>query len=91
MSRMRTRARCRRAQQNEIRAEFEAKRSNPEEFAHLLRRIAESDLCLWGVARSAASDHPLDDAEKAMIAQIVAPQLAGMTHVSTHRRRELGE
>jgi len=91
MSRSGTRARRRRALLEAVRAEFDEKRSNPEAFAHLLRRIAESDQCLWAVARSAARDHPLDDAEKAMIAQVVAPHLAGMTPGIVHARRELAK
>ncbi len=87
MSRRKTRARRRRAQFEEVRAEFEEKRNTPEAFAQLLVRIAESDHCVWAIARSAARDNPLDDAERAMIAQVVAPDLAGMTPGSVHRRQ----
>jgi len=91
MSGARTRARRRRALLEEVRAEFKEKRANAEAFAHLLRRIADSDQCVWAVAQSAARDNPLDDAEKAMIAQVVAPHLAGMTQGSVHRRHELAK
>ena len=81
MSRSRTRARNRRAQRERVRAEFQQKRQDPEALADLVRRLAESDLRVWDIARPAAGDKPLDDAECAMIAQIVAPPLAGMTPV----------
>jgi hypothetical protein len=71
-----------------LRADFEQSRQYPEALAALLRRHAESDLCVWAIAHPAASDRPLDEAERAMIAQIVAPQLAGMTPGSVHRRYE---
>jgi hypothetical protein len=38
---------------------------------------------------SAATEKPLDDAETAMVAQSVAPHLAGMTPGSVYRRHEL--
>lgn len=86
MPRSQTRARRRRALLDELRAEFEHKRNNPEAFAQLLLRIADSDHCVWAIARSAAGGKPLDDAERAMIAQVVAPRLAGMTPGSAHPR-----
>lgn len=89
MSRGRTRARRRRAHIEKVRAEFEQTRSNPEAFEQLLRRLADSDLSVWAIARSAAKDNPLGDAEAAMIAQIVAPHLAGMTPGSVHHRHLL--
>jgi hypothetical protein len=89
MPRSRTRARKRRALLENVRAEFEEKRRDPEALAALLRRLAESDLCVWAIARPAASNMPLDEAERAMIAQVVAPRLAGMTPGSIHRRHEL--
>jgi hypothetical protein len=89
MSRLRTRARHRRALLESVRAEFVEKRSNPEEFEHLLRRIAESDRCLWAVARDAAGNHPLDDDERAIIAKIVAPHLAWTTPGYVQRRDQL--
>jgi hypothetical protein len=90
MSRGRSRARRRRrAHIEKFRAEFEQARSNPEAFAQLLRRLANSDLSIWAIARSAATEKPLDDAEAAMIAQIVAPHLAGMTPGSVHHRHLL--
>jgi hypothetical protein len=89
MSRGRTRARRRRARLEKIRAEFQAARSNPEFFEQLLRRLADSDLSVWDIARSAAKEKPLDDAEAAMIAQIVAPHLAGRTSGCVYRRHQL--
>jgi hypothetical protein len=59
-----------------------------EALADFLRRVAESNLCVWDVARPAAGDEPLDDMELAMIAQTVAPPLAGMAPGSVHRRHE---
>jgi hypothetical protein len=88
MSGARTRARKRRARFEKIRAEFVETRSNPGAFEKLLRHIAESNQCVWTVARSVATDIPLDDAECAMIAQVVAPHLAGMTPGSVFRRQE---
>jgi wyosine [tRNA(Phe)-imidazoG37] synthetase (radical SAM superfamily) len=89
MSRCRTRARNRLALREKVCAEFEKKRENPEAFAALLRRLAESDLCVWAIARVASSNKPLDEAEEAMIAQVVAPRLAGMTPGAVHLRRRL--
>ena len=89
MSRSRTRARNRRARLQNLRAEFEEKRQDPAALADLLRRHAVSDLCLWTIARPAADGKPLDEDERAMIAQTVAPRLAGMTPGSVDFRREL--
>jgi hypothetical protein len=89
MSRGRSRARRRLARIEKVRAEFEETRSNPEAFAQLLRRLADSDQSVWAIARSATPEKPLDDAEVAMIAQIVAPHLAGMTPGSVYRRHQL--
>jgi hypothetical protein len=91
MSRGRTRARNRRARLLELHAEFEKQRENPEAFAALLRRLAALDLSIWSVARQVPGDKPLEDAELAMIAQIVAPQLAGMTPGLVHRRHKLAK
>ncbi len=91
MSRSRTRARNRRALREEARAEFEKSRENPEAFAALLRRLAASNHCVWAIARLATGDKPLDEAEAAMIAQVVAPDLAGMTNGSVHRRHKLAK
>lgn len=86
MSRNRTRARTRCALREKIYAEFQMKRENPEAFAALLQRLSESDLCVWSVARIAARDKPLDEDERAMIAQIVAPHLACMSSSSIYHR-----
>lgn len=89
MSRGRTRARRRRAHIEKVRAEFEQTRSDPEAFTQLLLRLAASDQSVWAIARTAGPEKPLDDAEAAMIAQIVAPHLAGMTPGSIYRRHQL--
>jgi hypothetical protein len=90
MSWSRTRARKRRARLEKVRAEFQEKRQDPGALEDLLREHAESSLRLWDVARPAAGDKPLDDAERAMIAQVVAPRLAGMTPGSVRRRQRPG-
>ena len=89
MSASRTRKRKRRALLEKLRAEFKEKRQDPGALAKLLRRHAESSLRLWDIARPADDDRPLDEAERAMIGQIVAPRLAGMTPGSVHRCHEL--
>ena len=88
MPRSRTRARNRRARLEMARAEFHQNRQDPGALETCLHRRAGSDLCLWAIARPAPGDKPLDQAELAMIAQIVAPHLAGMTPSSVHRRYE---
>lgn len=87
MSRSRTRARNRRARLEKDRAEFREKRRDPEALENMLRRLAGSDTCVWAVA-GGADDEPLDEAERAMIAQIVAPRLAGMTPGAVRSRHE---
>jgi hypothetical protein len=89
MPRGKTRARRRRALIEKIRTEFEEVWSNPEAFAQLLRRLADSDLSVWTIARSATAEKPLDDEKAAIIAQIVAPHLAGTTPGSVYRRHQL--
>jgi hypothetical protein len=89
MSRSRTRARNRRAQLEKLRAEFEEKRQDPEALADLLHRLAGSQFRVWAVARPSAGAKPLDETERAMIAQSVAPHLAGMTPGSVHHRHGL--
>jgi hypothetical protein len=89
MPRGHTRARRRRARIERVRAEFEQARSNPEVFEQLLRRLADSDLSVWEIAQSATKENPLDDAEAAMICQIVAPNLAAMTSGCVFRRHQL--
>jgi hypothetical protein len=81
MSRSCTRARKRRARLKELRAAFQATRQDPEALEDLLRRQAESSHCLWDIARPDIGDTPLDEAEQAMIAQVVAPRLAGLSTV----------
>lgn len=86
MPRRCTRARKRRARLEMLRADFEKKRQDPEELAELLRQHAESEFRLWAIARPAAAAKPLDEDERAMIAQTVAPRLAGMTPGSVPHR-----
>jgi hypothetical protein len=88
MSRGRTRARGRRARLEMIRAEFRQKREDPEAMAQLLGRYADSEVRVWAIARPGEGDRPLDEMERAMIAQTVAPPLAGMTSRSVHRRHQ---
>ena len=49
----------------------------------LLRDINRSPLCVWDVAR----DVKCTEEERAMIAQVVAPHLAGMTPRDVLKRR----
>ncbi|HYT93288.1 MAG TPA: hypothetical protein VEL76_31505 [Gemmataceae bacterium] len=96
MSRSRTRARKRRALREEILAEFARTRENPEALEAMLRRLADSDIHIWAIVRPNKAEvrrgfKPLDEAENAMIAQVVAPHLAGMTPGSVHRRHKLAQ
>jgi hypothetical protein len=88
MPRGRSLARKRRARVESGRAEFQQKRDDPEALVDLLRRVADSDQCVWAIARPAKGDRPLDEMELAMIAQTAAPPLAGKTPGSVHRRHE---
>ncbi len=53
----------------------------------LLRDIEQAGLCVWNIAR----EIECTEDETAMIAQAVAPQLAGMTPGSVLARRREGE
>ena len=83
--------RNRRAEFEEVCAEFAEKRSDPGAFAELLQRIANSDHCVWAVAKSAARENPLDDSETAMIAEVVAPDLAWRSPSLVYRFKELAK
>jgi hypothetical protein len=83
--------RNRRAEFEEVCAEFQEKRNNPGAFAELLQRIANSDHCVWAVAQSAARENPLDDSERAMIAEVVAPDLAWRSPGLVYRFKELAK
>ncbi len=83
--------RTRRAEFEEVCAEFQEQRDNPGAFAELLQRIANSDHCLWVVAKTAARENPLDDSERAMIAQFVAPELAWRSPRLLYRFKELAK
>lgn len=91
MSRSQSRARKRRARAAEVVAEFNRLRSDPEELWGFLQRLAGSSVAVWSVASAAAAERPLDETERAMIAQAVAPHLAGMAPGSVDRRRAMGE
>ena len=80
-----------RAAFEKICAEFQEQRNNPVAFAELLQRIANSNDCLWAVAQSAAKDKPLDDSERAMIAQVIAPELAWRSPSVAYRFKELAK
>jgi hypothetical protein len=67
------------------------KRENPAAFVALLQRLSESELCVWSVARIAARDKSLDEDERAMIAQIVAPHLACMSSGSIYHRGKVAQ
>lgn len=90
MSRSQTRARRRRARLEQAQAEFIRARENPATFAGLLGLLAETDTPIWAIAEAASRASPLDDGERAMIAQAVAPRLAGMTPGSVTRRHAMG-
>ncbi len=79
MSRRLTRARRRRARFEEAEAEFSRLRGDPKALAEWLHRVAATDTPIWPIAKAASRSSPLDDAERAMVAQTVAPSLAGMT------------
>jgi hypothetical protein len=91
MSRYRTRARGRRARFEEAVAEFKQLRADPEAFRAFLIRLRESKFCVKKVAKAASIDWLQSDDEVAMIDQIVAPHLAGMTPGAVHKRRGLGQ
>lgn len=54
-------------------------RKDPADFLAYVRQIAATHLCVWRVVQEAAtrSGSPLTDEERAIIAQVVAPRLAG--------------
>jgi hypothetical protein len=72
-------------------ADARAARGVPGTHGHgklwqLLQDIERSGLCVWDVAKAIECSED----ERAMIAQVVAPALAGMTRVSVIRLREEG-
>ena len=83
--------RNRRAEFEQVCAEFQEQRNNPGAFAELLQRIANSDHCVWAVAKTAARENPLDDSETAMIAEVVAPDLAWRSPCLAYRFKELAK
>jgi len=62
-------------------------RADNGELWRLLRDIASSGRCVWDVTRAVGCT----DDEIAMIAQAVAPRLAGMTPGSVFRRHKLAK
>lgn len=77
-----------RAQFDEFRAEFQAKRNYPGAFLDLIERIVASDQPVWAVAGSATEERPLDDDERLMIAALVAPHLVWQSRGHVCRRRD---
>ena len=76
MSRGRTRARRRATCRAQLRDELQYARENPALLEGTLRRIAASGVRLWAVAQAAGQDKPLDDDERAAVADAAAPDLA---------------
>lgn len=90
MSRSRTRARNRRARLEESRAAFARARDDPEDFSKYLQGLADDDTTpIWPIAEAASKDRPLDDSERAMISQAVAPHLVGMIPGSVRNRHAI--
>jgi uncharacterized membrane protein YebE (DUF533 family) len=93
VSRKRSRAAKRRQRNEELCAEFEANRADPGALWAMLVRLADSDERIWKLVQAVAASRnarSLDEDERAMIAQAVAPRLAGMTPGSVLRRRVKG-
>lgn len=90
MSRSQTRARRRCARIAGYGAEFARLRHNPLALLGFLKSLSSHDVPIWPVAEAAARCRPLDEAERAMVAQVVAPRLAGMTSGSVRQRLALG-
>ena len=73
-------------------ADSKAAKTHPARHGHgelwqLLCDIERSGLCVWDVARAMRCSKD----ETAMIAQAVAPHLAGMIPGSVHRRHKLAK
>lgn len=75
MSRMRTRARKRRAHFEQRVDEFSRARSNLALLHDHLTDLLAFDTPIWPIAEASSRSNPLDDAERAMVAQFVAPHL----------------
>lgn len=90
MSRSETRAKRRVARHEQRISDFSQARKDPAALAALLKRLAASDIPIWPIAEAVSRSSPLDAAERAMIAQVVAPHLAGRTPGSVVRRQENG-
>lgn len=90
MPRSATRARKRRRFIDEYRRQFVVLRRDPESLVAFLRYCAAADIPLWAVCCPYEGDRPLDDSEQAMIAQLIAPHLAGMTPGSIRKRNSEG-
>jgi hypothetical protein len=91
MSRAQTRARRRRARIEQAGLEFNRSRNNPAALAALLTYLSDTDQPIWPIAEVASRVKPLDDDERAMVAQAVAPHLAGMTPGSVWSREAKGQ
>lgn len=91
MSRARSRAGKRRARRAALLERFARAREDPGTLAALVTELVRRDVAVWPVAEEAARGRPLTGSERALIAQIVAPHLAGKTPGNVHRRHERGE
>lgn len=79
MSRKHSREREAAARRERRIVEFNRARADPVAFRRLLTRLAACPKPLWPFAELAASrDRPLDDAERVMIQEAVAPHLVRM-------------
>ena len=91
MSRSKSRKRNRRARFKYACEQFQESREDALAFSTFLFRIvSEEDFGVWEVAREVAEIEPLDEEEKALIARVVAPHLAGLTSRAVDRRHSLG-
>lgn len=87
MSRKENRARKRRALEQEKietqrldlqtqRCEFQVNRKDPAALAATLKNLAKQEAPIWRIAEPSTGERPLDDEERAMIAQMVAQEVA---------------
>jgi hypothetical protein len=68
--------------------DFDRNRESPAAFWATLIRLERADIPLWELAL--LSPKPLKESEAVMLAQVVAPPLAGMTPGSVHDRHKRG-
>lgn len=89
MSRHHARERKKRALFDQRRTEFARVRSDSAALAVFVTRLAASGDPVWPVAQAGAGDRPLDDDERAMVSQAVAPHLTGGTSGVAERRHRM--